>query len=178
MTVSEDYLEILAAPVKPEFESTDKRWWLRLYFGQGIDLPGEVAGIARVCLGYSQGPSSLGVSGYVTDGWVFLSKPVSVPKERMTHIVLVRENKTFGLIVNGKLVEKVRDVTGEDLRNPGLRLGKFLRSEYRKSYYAAHTFVEFGRSSFSIQDKEVGYIFDNIHFDPMGGRAEHMSLNW
>ncbi len=173
ITVTEPYLEVFAAPAEPELEAPDKRWWLRLFFGQGIDLPSDVAGIARVGLGYSQG-----ASGYVTDGWVFLSQPVSIPKTGMAHIVLVRENKTFGLIVNGTLMEKVQDITDEDLRNLELSLGKFLRSGYRKPYYYAHTFVEFGRSSYSIQDKEIGYVFDSIRFDPKGGREEHISLNW
>ena len=168
--VSEQYLEIFASSADTELESPGKRWWLRLYLEQNAPLPGGVAGIGRVALGYTEYAYS--------EGWVFFSQPIPIPVAQMTHFVLVREDKTFGLIVNGKLAEKTPDITNEDLRGLKLPLGGLYRCVYRKPYYTAHTFEEFGRSSFSIKDKEIGHVFENIHFDPMGGRKEHMTLNW
>jgi len=168
--VSEDYWEMFASSSESQTESSDKRWWLRLYFDQQTSLPGGVAGIARVDIGYDQGASG--------ESLVFRSQPVSIPIARMTHFVLVREDKTFGLIVNGALVDKAPDITGEDLRDIELPLGKFYRSFYRQPYYYGHTFIEFGRSSYPIRDKDIGYVFGSIHFDPYGGRTEHMALTW
>ena len=94
----------------------------------------------------------------------------------MTHFVLVRENDTFGLIVNGELAEKAEVVPDVDTRNMDLSPGEVYRMAYRKPYYMAHTFLEFGRSSYSIQDKDPGYVFENIQFNPMGFQEYHMTL--
>jgi len=168
---TEDYLEVFGPSAATE--PGGKQWWLRLDFEQGIGLaPGE-NGRARVVLGYSQGRF-----GRFGESWMFRSQPVSIRMAGMTHIVLLREDQTFGLIVNGKLVEKVPDVAGEDLRDIELPLGKFYQMLYRRPYYYAHTFVELGRSSFHIQDKEIGHVFDTISFNPKGFQEYHMTLGW
>jgi len=171
--IDESYLEIFTAPRGTESASSGKDWWLRLYFEEGTPLEYGLAGIARLVLGYSQGSD-----GNMVEHEVFRSQPVPIQQVRMNHIVLVREDKTFGLIVNGNLVEKTVDASGENLQNIGLSLGKLYRMGYRKPYYFAHTFVEFGRSSFSIKDKDVGYVFNDIRFNPMGFQEYHLSLDY
>ncbi|MBA7693388.1 hypothetical protein ES703_101969 [subsurface metagenome] len=170
--VSEDYLEIFRL-YPAESEPNPKQWWLRLDFKQGIKAVGGQVGKASIVLGYSQRSD-----GHFAEGWVFRSRLVPIQGSRMTHIVLVRENQTFGLIVNGKLVEKALDISDEDLRNLELSLSKVYRMGYRKPYYYAHTFVELGKSSFSIEGKEVGYVFKNIRFNPKGFQEYHMSMGW
>ena len=86
--------------------------------------------------------------------------------------------KEKGKQVAYKLVEKADDITDEDLRNMELSLGKIYRMGYHKPYYFAHTFAEFGRSSFSVQDKEAGHIFDDIRFNPKGFQEYHLSLDF
>jgi len=171
--ITEDYLEVFGASAEPGVERFGKQWWLRLYFDQSRNLPGDIAGRARVVLGYSQGSY-----GHIIDGRVFSSQPITIGRSRMTHIVLVKDAGTFGLIVNGELLEKAQDITDEDLQNIELPLGKLYRMGYRKPYYYAHTFIEFGRSRFSIQDKEKDYIFKEIRFNPKGFQEYHMSLDF
>ena len=171
--IDEDYLEIFTSPRGNEPALSAKNWWLRLYFEKGTTLKYRQAGIARVVLGYSQSKG-----GNLEENEVFRSQPVPIGQVQMNHVILVREKKTFGLIVNGNLVEKTVDESGENLQNIVLSLGELYRMGYRQPYYFAHTFMEFGRSRFSIKDKDVGYVFSDIRFNPLGFQEYHLSLNF
>jgi hypothetical protein len=127
--------------------------------------------MARVVLGYT-----MGSYGHGTDGRVFASQPVPLYLGKMTHIVLLQENGTFGLIINGKLRQKELGISGDNLYGLNLPLSEFYRMTYHKPYYYAHTFMEFGRSSYSIKDKEPGYVYEEIRFRPRGFQEYHMSL--
>ncbi len=84
----------------------------------------------------------------------------------MTLLSVGRAQGTFYVIENGVLKEKVRDNTGVDFRNMKLPLGKLYRMAYRQPYYYGHTFLPLGESQFSIQDKAIGYRFEEVKFDP------------
>jgi len=171
--ITEDHLEIFSSPAQPRSEQDARRWWLRLYFDHSNPISGGVAGIATIVLGNSHIDN-----GNVFERALFTSQPVPLEPVRMKHVVLIKENGTFGLIINGKLTEKVYTGKDEDLQGINLSPGALYRMAYRKPYYFAHTFLEFGRSSFIIQDKEVGHVFDNILFSPWGFQGYHLSLNY
>jgi len=162
--VEHDVLDIFGpAPV----DSSGKSWCLRLDFREPV---GPTS--CRVVLGYYQG-----YGDNVAEGVVFRSQAVTIGN-MMNHFVLVKENDTFGLIFQGRLVDKVVDVTDEDFATIELPLGKLYRGGYRRPYYHGHTFVEFGRSSFHIEDKEVDHVFQDIQFNLQGFQEYHTTLWW
>jgi len=171
--IDEDYLEIFTSTEASNFDSAKKTWWLRLYFERETDLEFGLSGIASVVLGYSQGD---GISN--TEQSIFYSQKVPVKRAQMNHFILVKENDEFGLIFNGELVEKTINTAEEEFKDIKLSPGKLYRMGYRKPYYFAHTFLEFGKNRYSIEDKKVGDIFTDITFNPKGFQEYHLSLDY
>jgi hypothetical protein len=167
--ITERYVEILS----PADTSAGRRWWLRLYSDDTAPPEADRSGGYRLELGYTWYQD-----GNEVESLVFRSRPVNVPQVTMTHFVLVKYGGEYGLILDGRLLEKAPDETGEELNGDELALGPLYRMEYRKPYYFAHTYLEFGHSRYDLQDAQPGDKYAEIQFQPQGFQPYHLSLNY
>ncbi len=145
-------------------------WFLRLLYGVGADSP--QAGYPRLELGHREGTS---------EQVVFCSRPLPT-ETRMNHYVVGRDHGVFYVILNGELVEKRADNTGEAFRDMELELGEVYSYVYpyyqHPVPYFAYTHVQVGESEMSVADKPLGHVFGEISFNVYGFMPYHVSLGW
>lgn len=145
-------------------------WYLRLLYDLGRSSQPEYT---TLVLGYRNGGNEI---------IAYYSQPIATTQWQMNHFVLGRENGTFYLILNGRLHEKFKDESGLKFRNMELPIGEVYTYTYPyfkyPMNYFAHTFVQIGSSRYSVSDKELGYKYDEIKFDPHAFMPYHLSLNW
>ena len=90
------------------------------------------------------------------------------PSQSDSYSTYITLRRLFYLLLNSQLVQKEQVPSHADLRDIHLKLGKLYKLEYRRPYYFAGTYTQFGESKFAVQDVPLGTTFQVAPPPPEG----------